>query len=127
MKSPLSLVIAAGLIIALLAFEFWQFRDQQRYRVATQARIDALTDEVSALEKSLDEANAKLDAVESASLSGIIDNANEALLDGWSAMVETVEKELQRARETFAKPEPRDAAPSRPAPQSVPGEGEGPL
>ncbi|MBO6752942.1 MAG: hypothetical protein JJ903_07665, partial [Spongiibacter sp.] len=60
---------------------------------------------------------------EESSLGGIIENANKALIQGWSAMVESVERELERAQENIAESRRENA---RPKSQAAPDKGDSP-
>lgn len=122
-------VIFAGIIVLLFAaFEYWQYRDEQRYRAELAQQLSALNARLETVHDSLQKARER---EEENSLGGIIENANKALIQGWSAMVESVERELERAQKNIAEsrrenaPEPQQ----RPADESggtsagAPGEG----
>ena len=122
-------VIFAGIIVLLFAvFEYWQYRDEQRYRAELAQQLSALNARLETVHNSLQKARER---EEQNSLGGIIENANKALIQGWSAMVESVERELERAQENIAqsrresaqKPQQPPADDNGAAPAGTSGEG----
>jgi hypothetical protein len=79
-----------------------------------------LTVRVDSLNSKLEEAVLEMQKVEQSSIGGLISNANDALIQGWSAMINTVEKELQRAKNDFDKKAPAPSGDNPGQPQSKP-------
>ena len=120
-------VIFAGIIVLLFsAFEYWQYRDQQGYRAALSRQLATLEARLEDVSGQLREARKQ---EEESSLGGIIENANKALIQGWSAMVESVERELERAQENIAESRRENAQPQQKAApdKGAAPSGEGPL
>ncbi len=115
MKMPTGVMFAV-LVVVLVIFEMWQYREQQAYRQAMQEQIAAMHQQMTALSSALQGAE---EAEKAPSLGNILEEANRALIDGWSVMVDTVERELQRAQREIA--ESRKSTPGQsPAPGSSP-------
>ncbi|MFT5887831.1 MAG: hypothetical protein ACI9BO_000644 [Zhongshania sp.] len=103
MKLSAGSIVAVVVVVVFLVFEFWQYRDAQAYRNAMSGQLLTLTVRVDSLNSKLEEAVLEMQKVEKSSIGGLIGNANDALIQGWSAMINTVEKELQRAKNDFDK------------------------
>lgn len=104
MKLSSGEILAGCIVLVLLVFEVWQYLDAKAYREAMNAQLVLLSTRVDSVDERVQLARDKLDRLEQSSLGGLIENANDALIQGWSAMIDTVEKELQRAKKGFDKP-----------------------
>lgn len=102
MKSSLGVVLAAVIVVALLAFEYWQYRDAQAYREALNTQLIHISERVNTLDQRIQLTKAEIDKLQQSSLGGLIETANDALIQGWSAMINSVEKELERAKQGIA-------------------------
>ena len=129
MKLSSGEVLAGLIVLVLVVFEIWQFLDAKAYRETMNAQLVLLSTRVDSVDERVQQARDELEKLEQSSLGGLIDNANDALIQGWSAMIATVEKELQRAKKGFDKQGPQaspnnqqQAVPSSPQPN-----GAGPL
>lgn len=112
--------ILALLIIALVGFEFWQYRQLEAQKEGLEQQLLALQIRVDELDKEL----ARRESEEQASgLGTILEEANKALVDGWSVMVDAVEKELQRAQKELEERRHEGAQKPAEAPQSDYGPG----
>lgn len=101
MKTSIGTVLAIVIVLAVAAFEYWQYKDAEAHRTMVNAKLMQLSARVDELDQNLLAAREEMRELESSSLGGIIDNANEALIQGWSAMIDTVERELERAKQSF--------------------------
>ncbi|MEX1665779.1 hypothetical protein [Zhongshania arctica] len=126
MKSSLGVLLAAVIFLALAGFEYWQYRDQQAYRQGLNVQLMDLSARLNSIEARIDSAKGEIDKIQQNSLGGLIESANDALIEGWSAMINSVEKELERAKKGIAKP-PQAAQPNSPSAQPAPNNGAGPL
>lgn len=120
MKTSFGTVLAIVIVLAVAAFEYWQYKDAEAHRTMVNAKLMQLSSRVEELDQNLLAARREMQELESSSLGGIIDNANEALIQGWSAMVDTVERELERARESIQQrqqPGPSDSPSAAPEAQ----------
>lgn len=111
-------------LLAVLAVDYMQYQHGQASRETLHTEISSLNKRISNLEGQLAKTDAELKKMETSSLGGIIDNANEALIEGWSAMIDAVERQLDQAKENIAKDK---SAPNRPAVPNKGQDGEGPL
>lgn len=104
MKLSSGEILAGCIVLVLLVFEVWQYLDAKAYRETMNAQLVLLSTRVDSVDERVQLARDKLEKLEQSSLGGLIENANDALIQGWSAMIDTVEKELQRAKKGFDKP-----------------------
>lgn len=126
MKSSLGVLLAAVIFLALAGFECWQYRDQQAYRQGLNVQLMDLSARLNSIEARIDSAKGEIDKIQQNSLGGLIESANDALIEGWSAMINSVEKELERAKKGIAKP-PEAAKPNSPSAHPAANNGAGPL
>ncbi|WP_373077948.1 hypothetical protein [Zhongshania sp.] len=101
MKLSSGEVLAGVIVFVLVVFEVWQYLDAKAYRETMNAQLVILSSRVDGVDERVQQAREKLETLEQSSLGGLIENANDALIQGWSAMIDTVEKELQRAKKGF--------------------------
>ncbi|MBB5188428.1 F0F1-type ATP synthase membrane subunit b/b' [Zhongshania antarctica] len=104
MKLSSGEILAGCIVLVLLVFEVWQYLDAKAYRETMNAQLVLLSTRVDSVDERVQQARDKLEELEQSSLGGLIENANDALIQGWSAMIDTVEKELHRAKKGFDKP-----------------------
>jgi hypothetical protein len=137
MKSSAGIIFAFVLLLVLGAFEIWQYREQQIYRESMQHQLVELSARLEGIELTVNQAKEQMRELEGASIGGLIDNANDALIEGWSAMMDAVGRELDSARKTFEqkrqalggadKPAPEEQATPNQSEQKTEQAGEGPL
>jgi hypothetical protein len=128
MKSSVGVLLAAIIVFVLLAFEYWQYRDEQAYRNALNTQLVSLSQRVDSIDERIQSAKTELDTMKQNSLGGLIESANDALIHGWSAMIDSVEKELERAKKGIAS-QKQTTQPSQTSPSTdpAPNTGNGPL
>lgn len=125
MKAAMGAIMVALAVAALLAVDYIVYQQQlaQNQQIQQlQQQLELAHARNDALNKRLDEMEQQVRKIENASLGGIIDNANAALIEGWSAMVDAVERQLEQAKQSMEKN--RQAPPSSTAPAD---DGQGPL
>ena len=106
MKSSVNAIFAVA-IFALIGFEYWQYHQHQTEKQLLEQQLAALQQRVDRLDSALN--SVKEEDAAASSLGSILEEANKALVDGWSVMVDAVERELQRAQEQIEeskKPKP---------------------
>ena len=93
-------VIFAGILVVIVGgFEFWQFQDAKTQRDALNKQLIELHSRIESVDARLAKTREKIQQLEESSLTGVIEGANRALVSGWSEMLESVERELEAARE----------------------------
>lgn len=95
--------LLALLLIAVVGYGVWQHQTTQAYRQQSSASLVQLSLRLDSIEAQMAAAKDELQKIDENSVSGIIDNANEVLINGWSAMMRAVESELEKAKEAFDK------------------------
>lgn len=125
MKSSLGVVVAALIVLALLGFEYWQYKDEQAYRETLNNQLIHLTERVNSIDQRVQIAKSEMEKIQQNSLGGLIETANDALIQGWSAMINSVEKELERAKQGIAaqpqSKQPNDTSSADPVPSNGAG------
>ncbi|WP_269619163.1 hypothetical protein [Zhongshania sp. BJYM1] len=119
MRTSMSVFMAAIIVVVLLGLEYWQYRDAQAYRKTVDAQLILLSERVNGIDERVRIAKNELDEIQQNSLGGLIESANDALIEGWSAMINSVEKELERAKRGIDKKIP-SAAPDNSSPSADP-------
>ena len=92
MKLSSGEILAGCIVLVLLVFEVWQYLDAKAYRETMNAQLVLLSTRVDSVDERVQQARDKLEKLEQSSLGGLIENANDALIQGWSAMIDTVGK-----------------------------------
>ncbi|MYM62515.1 hypothetical protein [Pseudomaricurvus sp. HS19] len=77
---------------------------------ADSVKLAELEQQVNLMNAELLRINEKLASVDEQSLEGMARRANDALLDGWEALMQTLDRELQKAREGLEEASPGDPA-----------------
>lgn len=103
MKLSSGEILAGVIVVVLVIFEIWQYYDAKSYRESMNAQLVRLSSRVDSVDEQIQRARGELKELEQSSLGGLIENANDALIQGWSAMIDTVEKELHRAKKGINK------------------------
>lgn len=88
------LVVIAQSAVLYLGYE----REQ-----ALSAEVVMLHNEVAALRSDVEVQRNKLTAMEHQSVSAMVAKANKVIVDGWDAIVDSVESEMTRAREALTE------------------------
>lgn len=101
MKSTLLTGLVFVLLLALAGFQYYQFQQQQVVQANLQNELVALHSRLERLEMNMAQARSTMEQLEENSLGGVIEDANDVLIEGWSAMMNAVGKELEAARRSF--------------------------
>ena len=119
-------IIVLLLLLVLLAGVGYLYYDGQRQlqyyqqeTMALQLQLDALREEVKNLDK-------KVKTLDESSVQGIVREANSAIIDGWQSLVNTVEGELNRAREAL-RDKPKEPIADIPGKAVPPGAADAPV
>lgn len=109
MNKLISLVLA--IMVGVLGWMLYQ----------TQMQLDVSRNQVQLLQQSLEVTQAEVadlkDQVaelDRTSIQGLVRDANDAILDGWEAMVKTVEEEVKEPEKLWNNRYPKTIQPSRP-------------
>jgi hypothetical protein len=126
MKFLLGVLFAAVIVLTFTGFEYWQYQEQQAHRQEFDAQLINLSARVNSIEERIDIAKDEIDKIQQNSLGGLIESANDALIQGWSAMIDSVEKELERAKKEIST-HPKAAEPNSLSVYPAPSNGAGAL
>ena len=81
---------------------------------ALSAEVTSLRAEVTTLRQSLAQQRNKLAQIERQSVSAMVAKANKVIVEGWDAIVDSVESEMVRARQALTELEAEQAAEPQP-------------
>lgn len=89
---------ALGVVVVIQACFLYDFYQKHQGLLADNT---ALESKVLATEKELNVAAARIEAMEKASLEGVLKESNKAIVSGWETLLDTVQGELNKAREAI--------------------------
>lgn len=101
MKISANVIFAAILVIVVGGIEYWQYQDAKTQRDALNKQLIELHARLESMDARLAKHREKMQQLEESSIGGVIEGANRALVNGWSEMLENLERELEAAREKF--------------------------
>lgn len=93
-------LISAILLIAVVALGWMNYQTREQL-LQSERQIAVLQDSISLTQKQLVEMQGKLTELDKTSVQGLVKEANGAILDGWEALVNSVENEVRKAREAM--------------------------
>ncbi len=105
-KSRLWALLAIALLVAVIALIWRDARDQDVDQARLQSSLDELRLRLDLLEREQARLQDELQTLQRQSVKGMVEQANAAILDGWQALVETIEKQLREARAALPVEEP---------------------
>lgn len=91
----IALVCIGWLITAILGWSLYNDN------VALKAELASLNEDVVALNALLNQQQSVIEDLESRSIESIVDGTSQSLIDTWGALVDSVEKELERAQDVI--------------------------
>ncbi len=112
MKSTLFSGLLLFLLVVLAGFVVWERQLQAERDRAFQVQLNELNTQIERLEMNMAKARSDMERLEESSIGGLIDDANDALIEGWSAMMNAVGRELESARQTFEQKRREPQTPS---------------
>lgn len=112
--NPVSWLILL-LLVAVLALEYLQWQQNKEQGRDLQVKLLQLNKQVSSLDQRLLAAEQQLVQLEDSSIQRLVEEANGAIIDGWQALINAVDEELKRVRQSLKTP-------AQPTPEAAPGE-----
>ncbi|MAZ86321.1 MAG: hypothetical protein CL693_01635 [Cellvibrionaceae bacterium] len=91
--------VMSVLLVVFLIISGWMHYDTQRKLLASQQQMLRLNAQLTQMSEQMALVQQELGRVNADGIDGMVKDANDALLSGWESLVNTVEKELKRARE----------------------------
>lgn len=101
------------LLLAALAGLGWLFYQQQ---LQAQQQITQLTQRLNQAEIDIEAVQKRVQQLDKSSINGLVKEANNAILDGWEALVNGVGEEVKRARDSIQQSMPEPAPKPTPKP-----------
>lgn len=96
------LIIVGILLIAGLGYLHY---DSQQQLKQSRQKMFELKIELEQLKHRVSELEIEVRALEKSSVEAIVRDANSAILEGWESLVNTVENEIKKARESIKTPD----------------------
>lgn len=93
-------LISAILIVAVLALAWMNYQTTQQLQ-QSERHIALLQESLSSTQQQLAQVQNQVTELDKASVQGLVKEANGAILDGWEALVNSVENEVRKAREAL--------------------------
>lgn len=93
-------LISAILLVAVVVLGWMNYQTREQL-LQSERQIAVLQDSISLTQKQLVEMQGKLTELDKTSVQGLVKEANGAILDGWEALVNSVENEVRKAREAM--------------------------
>ncbi|GAA5316613.1 MAG: hypothetical protein AseanaTS_18170 [Candidatus Pelagadaptatus aseana] len=93
------LVVAVGVL-------GWMLYQTQQQLASSQQQVQLLEESLTVTQNEVGRLQEQVAQLDRSSIQGLVREANDAILDGWEAMVKTVEEEVKRARETMEQSMP---------------------
>lgn len=106
-------LISVILLIAVLVLGWMTYQTREQL-LQSERQIAVLQESITVTQQELVQVNGKLEELNKTSVKGLVKEANNAILDGWEALVNSVENEVRKARESMEDNagEPENASPS---------------
>lgn len=116
-KTQSVLLLVLVLLFAGSAVQYWHTLQQLE---ASEQRVVSLEAEVEQLTSRLQQLEGQVTELNKSSLKGIVRDANNAFLQSWENLVDSVGSELEKARESLNNkyPQPNSPQPNTPAPSA---------
>ncbi len=93
------------MVLAVLAFAFYEVFTTNQRSQRLVADVTSLQQRVDNLDGRLRRTQERIKELEKTSIKGVVESANRTIVDGWSAMMATLEGELRKAREQMSQKE----------------------
>lgn len=101
-------ILSVILLIAVVVLGWMQYQTQQQL-VQSERQIVVLQESIAATQNQLATMQNKVTELDKTSVQGLVKEANGAILDGWEALVNSVENEVRKAREAMQDDNQNDA------------------
>lgn len=98
------LLLAVVLLQALALYHGYQRQDK------TDGQLVHLQQQVTLLEQRLVQQEAQIRTLEEQSVSAMVDKANTVIVEGWDAIVDSVENEMEKAQQALRQMNSEGAA-----------------
>jgi len=105
---------AAKICLVVLVCATWYIYNQHEEIKALSVQNKRLQIELKVSQELLATANAKVEELDKRSLEGVLRETNKVVISGWETLLDTVEQELEKAREIINDEDGGSTEPSRP-------------
>ena len=101
MNSVVSRYLIIIVLLVVVVFQLYLYQESLKREQFLQHQINHLQQQVVGMEKELVAIKGVVFELNEGSLDAMVDDANEAIISGWEALMDTVNKELQNARDSL--------------------------
>lgn len=101
MSSVVSKYLIIIVLLVVVVFQLYLYQESLKREQFLQHQIGHLQRQVVDMEKELVVVKAMVLELNEGSLDAMVDDANEAIISGWEALIDVVNKELQNARDSL--------------------------
>ncbi len=101
MSSVVSKYLIIIVLLVVVVFQLYLYQESLKREQFLQHQINHLQQQVVGMEKELVAIKGVVLELNEGSLDAMVDDANEAIISGWEALMDAVNKELQNARDSL--------------------------
>lgn len=110
------LSIVVLVLVFVVGLQYFQYRQQQQQFVQLQQQLLTQQQALQQTNERLEQAQQKLKMLDENSVEGIVKQANDAILDGWQLLLDSVSEELENVKksvrsQTFGSDQPQAQQP----------------
>ncbi|WP_439134925.1 hypothetical protein [Pseudomaricurvus sp.] len=91
--------LTLGLVVLLIVGMGWMYYDSQQQLKQARLQSQQLEQQLVLLNKEVALLSEQVEKLDENSVEGIVREANNAILDGWQSLVNSVDNELKKARQ----------------------------
>ena len=102
MNIRVSSIIVVAVFVGFLGLSYLQMEKNRQSGAQFSLELSELDMRVKELESNLNRAQERIRELEKTSIKGVVEDANDAIIQGFGAMIGVMESELKRAREKLS-------------------------
>ena len=112
--------LALAVLMVAVVLSGWQLYQSHRRQAALQEQLLVVQAQLDGLQGELGQLQQELETLEKTTVKGAIREANDAILNSWETLMDTVESELSRARKALEEQQsPPERAPRLESPDGT--------
>ena len=88
-------------VLVVIIIQLYFYQESLKREHFLQLQISGLQEQVIILGQQVEGLEESVEALNKNPLDSVVDNANKAILDGWESLLNTVDREVQKARDSL--------------------------
>lgn len=88
-------------VLVVIIIQLYFYQESLKREHFLQLQISGLQKQVIMLGQQVETLEESVDALNETPLNDMVDHANKAILDGWESLLNTVDREVQKARDSL--------------------------